>query len=156
MTLQDALKWFENIATKCDDCQKYFDYTCSGAELDKCAAYRIAISANNSHNKNRSRHSSGVFMPRKESRMVIVTDDWYPCFDNSTIKLSIMSEKLGEIYYCKIMAWGADDTGVEMEYRSYFHEMVDGIYEHWKEYLYNLIPDGVNRRWFFEHGFYVA
>ena len=96
------------------------------------------------------------FKARKECRMVKVTDDWYPCFDDSSVKLSIMTQSFGDMYYCKIMAWGADDTGVEIEYTSQELAMVNGIYDHWKRYIYDKVPNGVNRTWFFEHGFYRA
>lgn len=50
---QDALKWLENRTRKlCGDCPKCFDFTCSGAESDRCAAYRIAFSAIDSQIKN--------------------------------------------------------------------------------------------------------
>lgn len=96
------------------------------------------------------------FQSRKEHRMVKVTDDWYPCFDDSTVKLTIMTQRFGDRYYCKIMAWGADDTGVEIEYVSRELAMVNGMYDHWKEYIYDKVPNGVDRIWFFEHGFYRA
>ena len=54
------------------------------------------------------------------------------------------------------VAWGADDTGVEIEYTSRELAMVNGMYDHWKKYIYDKVPNGVNRTWFFEHGFYRA
>lgn len=50
MTLSEALKWFENrVPALCGDCCKNFDFTCSGADSQKCAAYRIAVAAITAH-----------------------------------------------------------------------------------------------------------
>lgn len=49
MTLVDrqkkALEWFKNHFTTCTDCEKCFDFTCSGADSNRCLAYREAIAA---------------------------------------------------------------------------------------------------------------
>lgn len=95
-----------------------------------------------------------------ETRMITVTDDWCPCYPDDKVKLNIIvRRKAGhkDAYVVVINAWGMDDTGVELVYEAGNNS--DGaydIYEHWKEYLYDRIPDGVDREWFFEHGFYSA
>lgn len=40
-----ALEWFKNHFTTCADCPKCFDLTCSGADSNRCLAYREAIAA---------------------------------------------------------------------------------------------------------------
>ena len=95
------------------------------------------------------------FKNKREDRMVKVIDDWHPCHDGGCVKLSII-QLFYKDYYCKVCAWGADDTGVEMEYHSPFPEYVDAMYERWKKYIFDRVPDGITREWFYEHGFYPA
>ena len=95
------------------------------------------------------------FNQRSEHRLVRVTDDWYPCFEGGYVLLHI-SQHFFKEHYVKITAWGADDTGVEMEFTSHSKDAVDSIYDHWKEYIFDRVPDGVDREWFYEHGFYDA
>ena len=49
MTLVDrqkkALEWFKGHSSTCGDCPKCFDLTCSGADSNRCLAYREAIGA---------------------------------------------------------------------------------------------------------------
>ena len=96
----------------------------------------------------------------RENRMVLVTDDWYPCFPGNQVSLTIMVRRSfghKDSYYAKICAWGADDTGVEMEYMAGdCPESAYSIYEHWKRYIFGRVPDGVNMEGFYEHGFYPA
>ena len=40
-----ALEWFKSHFVTCADCPKCFDFTCSGADVDRCRAYREAIAA---------------------------------------------------------------------------------------------------------------
>lgn len=42
---QEALSWFKNHFSKCADCNKAYDFTCSGANASKCNAYKEAIVA---------------------------------------------------------------------------------------------------------------
>lgn len=92
---------------------------------------------------------------RSETHMVKVTDDWHPCFEGGYVRLKISQQFFRE-YYCVISAWGADDTGVEMQFSSAYPEYVDAIYDRWKKYIFDRVPDGVTREWFYEHGFYPA
>ena len=95
------------------------------------------------------------FKRKREERMVKVTDDWYPCYDGGLVKLSILQNFFKE-YYCIISVWGADDYGLEMQYSSAYPECVDAMYERWKKYIFDRVPDNVDKEWFFEHGFYPA
>ena len=99
------------------------------------------------------------YMYRKESRMIEVTDDWHPCYDGNKVKLSILLQEIRpsksqtSYYNVKVMAWGADDTGMELEYETKFQELAISQYNTWKHYVYNRVPDGINKEWFYEHGF---
>lgn len=95
------------------------------------------------------------FKRKREERMVKVTDDWNPCYDDGMVKLSI-SQNFFQEYYCIISVWGMDDTGMEMQYSSPYPECVDAMYERWKKYIFDRVPDNVNKEWFLEHGFYPA
>lgn len=95
------------------------------------------------------------FKQREETRMVKVTDDWYPCFEGGYARLKI-GQYFFKDHYCLISAWGADDTGVEMMFSHHDKEYVDSIYNRWKEYIFDRVPDGITREWFYEHGFHDA
>lgn len=95
------------------------------------------------------------FKKRKEQRMLPVTDDWHPCYEGGLVSLTIQ-QFFYKYYECIISVWGADDTGMEMRYSSAYPEMVDFIYNIWKEFIFDRVPDHVNMEWFYEHGFYPA
>ena len=95
------------------------------------------------------------FRQREETRMVKVKDDWYPCFEGGYVCLRIAQHFFNE-HYCKISAFGADDTGVEMEFSYPTKGAVDAVYDRWKKYIFDRVPDGVTREWFYEHGFLNA
>ena len=95
------------------------------------------------------------FKQREETRMVKVKDDWYPCFEGGYVRLKI-GQYFFKDHYCIISAWGEDDTGVEMMYSHHAKEAVDAVYDRWKKYIFDRVPDGVTREWFYEHGFLNA
>ena len=93
-------------------------------------------------------------MCETRERMVLVTDNWYPCFDGNKVRLKL---KLCYFkgYYIKLSAWGADDTGVEIEYKAL--DLPDAV----KQFkvlsdVFDSVPDGCNRQWFYDHGFVPA
>lgn len=93
----------------------------------------------------------------REKRMVNVIDDWYPCFKNNQICLSITLNSFrcqNNKFVLKISAFGADDTGVCLEYHTSFQENAIHMYNHWKKWVYDKVPDGCSMEWFFEHGFH--
>lgn len=106
-------------------------------------------------------------MYKEESKMVKVTDDWYPNFDDNQIMVSIRTMYHDDIPandecpydipaggWVKVFACGADDTGVELERSGKFSQRYfEYIYHFWKEHIFDKIPDGINRQWFYEHGF---
>lgn len=85
-------------------------------------------------------------------KFVKVDDDWYPNYDGDTVLVSLREVGKRPYSYIKFSAWGADDTGVEMDLSCYD----ECIFNTWKEYIYDRMPDVVNREWFYEHGFYRA
>lgn len=95
------------------------------------------------------------------SRMITVTDDWYPCYPGNQVELSIClmhftkCESWNEHYVVKISAWGMDDTGVEIyEETDDYHTAVRTYAKYLR--LYESIPDGKDRHWFIENGFEIA
>lgn len=85
---------------------------------------------------------------KRFEKFVTVDDDWYPNWDGNKVKVSLTL--FGS--YIKFCAWGADDTGVEMEFCS----SNESVFELWKTHIYDKIPDIVNKEWFYDHGFYPA
>lgn len=86
-----------------------------------------------------------------ELRMVTVTDDWFPCYPDNQVRLTIGIYNFGR-YYVKLTAWGMDDTGVEICADA--TDMDDSLvkYNELKK-IYDSIPDGVDKYWFIDHGF---
>lgn len=93
--------------------------------------------------------------------MLTVTDDWFPCYPNNQIKLSVFlihftrCESWDEHYMIKINAWGMDDRGVEIEKETNDYLYAIRIYKELLR-LYESIPDGVNLHWFCNNGFSIA
>ena len=100
--------------------------------------------------KKRIIDEEGLFVYRD----VVVTDDWYPCFDDNRIHVSLSLRKSGKNYVVLFSAYGADDFSVCMRYESDFSEHSNSVYYNWRSYIFERIPDGVNVEWFYEHGFY--
>lgn len=93
-------------------------------------------------------------MCEKRERMVTVTDDWHPCFDGNKVRL-----RLGlyffKNYYVKLSAWGADDTGVEIEHTC--QDYSDAVHKFAiLSSVFDYIPDEIDRAWFLDHGFVPA
>lgn len=95
-----------------------------------------------------------VVQKKSMERMISVTDDWYPCFENGQVRLRL-SMNYFKGYYIILSAWGADDTGVEISVNA------EGVIDAEQKFnslleLYHFVPDGVDRKWFFDHGFVRA
>lgn len=106
-----------------------------------------ALKESHDRRKNKSRIKKYDVCERV-TKFVKVDDDWYPNFDGN--KVIVTLTLFGG--YVKFNAWGMDDTGVEMEYP--VHSKV--VFNTWKKYIYDKMPEVVNKKWFFEHGFYYA
>lgn len=90
------------------------------------------------------------------TKMVKVKDDWYPCFENNTVKVSLMVLYAGwndkYPYYIKFQAWGADDFGLEKEKLFTDFDQIEEAYNYYKE-QYNAIPEIVDKNYFYNIGF---
>ena len=89
-------------------------------------------------------------------RMVRVTDDWSPCYYGGQVKMTLSRTVFAGTYICKLSVWGADDKGVELEYGTTSELIAIQVYELWKTHIFDKVPDGVDKTWFFEHGFLPA
>ena len=89
------------------------------------------------------------------SRDVVVTDDWYPCFPDNKVHMYISAYKgSGKEYVVRIGVFGMDDFGIALSYNSKYPEEIYGLYNHWKKWIFDRVPDGVDVTWFYEHGFF--
>lgn len=93
-------------------------------------------------------------MYQKKERMIRVTDNWHPCFGGNKVRLRL-SLCYFRHYYVKLSAWGADDTGVEIELGASDLAEANQKYQE-LEKLFDTVPDGVNRKWFLDNGFTPA
>ena len=91
----------------------------------------------------------------RKTRYVKVTDDWYPNFNGNTVRLTV-GIFFFQKYYIKLMAWGADDTGMEIV--QYYNTKEEAINAYSKEFIpkYESVPDNINRQWFFNNGYQAA
>ena len=91
----------------------------------------------------------------RESRMVTVTDDWFPNFPDNKVELRI-NAWMGEHNKATVImsVWGADDDYVVLRSEPMSPVYAINLYKHWKEYVFDRVPDGCDHEWFFEHGFY--
>lgn len=92
-----------------------------------------------------------TLIKKKVERMVTVTDDWYPCYPGNQVRVKL-SLNYFRGYYVMLSAWGMDDCGVVIERSAADYADALGQYEELNR-LYHTIPDGVDRQWFFDHGF---
>ena len=67
--------------------------------------------------KSRKDKKPFVHKPIFEERMVTVTDDWHPCYDNNQIRLKIalLYDYSRNTFFVRVCAWGNDDFGVEKD-----------------------------------------
>lgn len=95
---------------------------------------------------------------KRIDKMVVVTDNWYPCFDGNKVKVSLFISNLDKTncHFVRICAWGNDDFGVEMDYEDKNYNNLVAKYNEWKENIFDKASNGVNKDWFFNQGFYNA
>lgn len=93
-------------------------------------------------------------MYQEKERMIRVTDNWHPCFGGNKVRLRL-SLCYFRHYYVKLSAWGADDTGVEIECHASDMQDAADKYNALSK-VYDSVPDGCDRQWFFDHGFVRA
>ena len=86
-------------------------------------------------------------------KYVTVTDNWYPNFYGNKIKITLGLYHYDEDYYVKLMAWGADDFGLEICIDDLTFQDAIGLYNNELNTLYESIPKVTNKDWFYNHGF---
>lgn len=92
----------------------------------------------------------------KIEKDIVVTDDWYPCFEGNKVHISMFVTNVRDSKFVRICAWGADDFGVELDYKGPNFESLVWHYDFWKTHLFDKIPNNIDVNWFYEHGFYPA
>ena len=90
-----------------------------------------------------------------EKRMVKVTDNWFPNYENDMVQVSTELTRQDGVYYGRVSAWGMDDTGVELWREAYNEADALKMYEDMYK-LYLSVPDGITIDWFLERGFKMA
>ena len=87
-----------------------------------------------------------------KERYITVTDNWYPCYEGNKVRVELSLTPFLNKYYVSLVAWGADDTAytkdfeyaTEAEAKWQYNELIS---------TYNIIPNGINKDWFIDHGF---
>lgn len=94
---------------------------------------------------------------KRIDKFIKVTDDWYPCYDGNTVKMSMFVTYIPKHKWCfvRIMVWGKDDFGLIMDYEDTNYDNLISKYAEWKKNIFDKITDGVNQQWFYERGFYA-
>lgn len=91
-------------------------------------------------------------MPFVKQRYITVTDDWYPCYEGNKVRLRLSLSSFLDKYYVKLAAWGADDTAYEQEFEYTDKAQAKRQYDE-LTFVYNSIPDGIDKDWFIDRGF---
>lgn len=97
----------------------------------------------------------------RNNKMVVVKDDWYPCFPDNKVKLSIFIQNSDELdcHFVRICVWGNDDFGLEKDFVSKNWDELVYIYEKWINEIYNnpeLESGNITKVWFEDRGFITA
>lgn len=95
---------------------------------------------------------------KRIDKFIEVTDEWYPCYEDNKVKLSLFISNLDKLdyHFVRICVWGLDDFGLEMDYEDTNYENLISKYNEWKENIFNKAEDGIDKEWFFAKGFYNA
>ena len=91
-------------------------------------------------------------MPLVKERYITVTDDWYPCYKGNKVRLRLSLISFLDTYYVRLAAWGADDTAYVRDFEYTDKVQANQRYEE-LIYVYNTIPDGIDKDWFIDRGF---
>lgn len=92
-----------------------------------------------------------------ESKFIKTSDDWYPNYPDGTIKFTILARYNKYFSYVRMYAAGMDDFMVEKDINitvtENTKEVVKGMFKTFKEGIFDVTPEVVNREWFYERGF---
>ena len=89
----------------------------------------------------------------RKVKYITVTDNWHPNFNSNQVKITLGVFSYNESCYVKLMAWGADDFGLEICIDDLTFQDVINLYNNEMNTLYESIPNITNKDWFYNHGF---
>ena len=98
-------------------------------------------------------------MYKLQRRMVKVTDDWYPCWNENEIELTLRmiyneTKPDGTTFgLVKLLASGMDDYALCKEFNSIYYNQLFSQYCLWMD-TFNTIPDGVDKEYFLKQGWF--
>lgn len=90
---------------------------------------------------------------QKIQKFIKTIDDWcnYP---GDTVRVFLLNQKMEDeqFNFVRIAVWGADDFGLEMDFKGTEKEN-DSKFIEWKENIYDKIPEPCTKQWFRDMGF---
>lgn len=115
-----------------------------------------------SKKKNKGRQKACPYFIRKHinkqsqkiQKFVKTTDNWCPNYPGDTVRVFLLNQKTEhkEFNFVRIAVWGADDFGLEMDFKG-TEEENDSKFIEWKENIYDKIPEPCTEQWFRNVGF---
>ena len=88
---------------------------------------------------------------KKRKRMITVSDDWYPCYNDNKVMLGLYIFE-DDDYAVKMTVWGADDFGLELGYYNLSKQEAIDTFNSLLD-LFNSVPENTNKTWFRDKGF---
>lgn len=95
----------------------------------------------------------------KEEKYVVVTDDWYPCYEGNKILLFIFltyNPEFPSYSFVRIAACGADDFYLAVDYHNDSKIALELMYLTWAKHIFDEAHDGINRQWFLARGLEIG
>ena len=95
---------------------------------------------------------------KRIDKFIKVTDDWYPCYKDNQVKISLFISYLDKINYhfVRICVWGYGNFGLEMDYDDTDYNRLISKYNEWKADIFDKVQSGTDKDWFINLGFYEA
>lgn len=82
------------------------------------------------------------------------SDQWYPNFENNTVRVTLLAHVSGERPFARLCVWGADDCGMELDKFCRAEEIDNTVAELSK--LLESLPNPISKYWLRENGFVPA
>ena len=91
---------------------------------------------------------------QKIQKFIKTTDNWCPNYPGDTVRVFLLNQKMEneQFNFVRIAVWGADDFGLEMDFKG-TEEENDSKFIEWKENIYDKIPQPCTEQWFRDMGF---